>query len=363
MPERDLHKKAFDAGTLAKLELFKFTAQGFLSVFIKSRQNYKKNVSVYDFFCGPGLDKDGNEGSSVQLLRQLHALRGEIAECGYSVEVFLNDADGDKVDELEANLKALGLDRGPYIIRYGRSEFLALFAPEVARMKKRGSANLVLVDQNGVKQFPPHVFSELRGMVKTDFMVFMSSSYAWRLQDAPEMQKHLATQEAFGEGVSFYNTHRAMVGYYRSLIPANERYYLAPFSIKKGSNIYGVMFGSSNPRGMEKFLDAAWRIDPLRGEANFDIDVEGRFNLPGELGLEWGKLTKERLFQKELREAVLSRALRTNAEVYIYSLEHGFLPKHANEVLSDLRQGGLVERVTGVRYESLAKPQPLMLVG
>ncbi len=220
---------------------------------------------------------------------------------------------------------------------------------------------MVLIDQNGVKQFPPEVFARLRKLPRTDVLVFVSSSYAWRFQDAPEMKRHLETAKVFESETPFYETHRAMVDYYRSLVPSQEQYFLAPFSIKKGSNIYGVMFGSSNLKGMEKFLEAAWHLDARTGEANFDIHREGSFSLPGELPIEWGEAKKVQVFGREFSVAVLHGTLKTTADLYRFSLERGFLPKHANAVLKVLAAEGKIEKVVGLSYSSLENPQPVVL--
>ena len=77
---------------------------------------------------------------------------------------------------------------------------------------------------------------------------------------------------AKGERKGFNDTHRAVVEHYRHL--AGGRIFFGSFSIKKGANIYGLIFGSAHPLGIEKFLRVCWKVDPVRGEANFDIDDE-----------------------------------------------------------------------------------------
>ena len=98
-----------------------------------------------------------------------------------------------------------------------------------------------------------------------------------RFKDEPEISQYLETKKIFADHPPYHQVHRALVEYYRSLIPSSEDYFLAPFSIKSGSNIYGVIFGSrSYHKGLQKFLETAWSFDMKnRGEADFDIDREG----------------------------------------------------------------------------------------
>src|SRR5207302_10936455 len=97
-----------------------------------------------------------------------------------------------------------------------------------------------------------------------------------------------------------YHVHRAALGYYRSLLPPEKSYYLAPFSIKKGGNIYGVIFGSAHPVGIDKFLQVVWKNDELRGEADFDIDRENLH--PGDLQLPYRETRASKItaFEEEL---------------------------------------------------------------
>ena len=106
----------------------------------------------------------------------------------------------------------------------------------------------------------------------TDTLVFMSASYVLRFKDEPEISQYLETKKIFADHTPYHQVHRALVEYYRSLVPSSEQYFLAPFSIKKNSNIYGIIFGAAHPLGIDKFLQVAWDNDQISGEANFDVD-------------------------------------------------------------------------------------------
>ena len=66
--------------------------------------------------------------------------------------------------------------------------------------------------------------------------------------------------------------HRLILEYYRSKIPQKNNIRLYPFTIKKGRNIYGLIFGTGNLLGIDKFVNQCWKIDPQTGDSNFDID-------------------------------------------------------------------------------------------
>jgi len=111
----------------------------------------------------------------------------------------------------------------------------------------------------------------------------------------------------------------------------SSEYFLAPFSIRKGANIYGLIFGSNNPVGMEKYLDAAWSLDKNTGEANFNIDNDKI--LSGQLSFfpEDNVVKKVDIFERNLLQWLKEE--RTNEEVYLFTLMNGMRKTHTTEIL------------------------------
>lgn len=162
----------------------------------------------------------------------------------------------------------------------------------------------------------------------------------------------------------YHQIHRAVLDYYRALLANPDDYFLAPFSIKKGSNIYGLIFGSAHPLGMDKFLQVAWKEDQVSGEANFDIH---RDNIrPGQLrfALEEFRPTKVSAFERELETFVRSGQAKNEGDVVRLCFRHGVRRTHAEPVLARLKKEGVIRigfRVPQV--EGLNKPRPIELVG
>ena len=108
--------------------------------------------------------------------------------------------------------------------------------------------------------------------------------------------------------------------------------------MKKGSNIYGIIFGASHPRAVDKFLTVAWKRNETNGEANFDIDEDAKKNQPN---LFLGKtLTKIEVFKENVRKKVLAKEIVNNFQLFNYALEEGHLGKHASEVLREMKKNG-----------------------
>jgi hypothetical protein len=132
----------------------------------------------------------------------------------------------------------------------------------------------------------------------------------------------------------------------KSWVPVDREYYLGRFSLRKANgNIYGLIFGSGHVFGMEKFLRACWKLDPERGEANYDIDKDNL--IPGQGNLftdEVEKSKKLEEFESNLFEMVKNRILTDDRSIYLHCITNGFLPKHANVVLEKLRKKHVIKK-------------------
>ena len=88
-----LHAEPFDEATLTKLELFQLYTREWLPVFTAPEKPWWKEINIFDFFAGPGLDTKGVIGSPLRTLTELtsgdHLSR--IREKGLRVKVWFSD--------------------------------------------------------------------------------------------------------------------------------------------------------------------------------------------------------------------------------------------------------------------------------
>ena len=147
------------------------------------------------------------------------------------------------------------------------------FAAQRDVLGLKSAAKLVILDQCGVKQITEDVFRQLINSPSTDFMFFISSSHLRRFISTDEFSRYfpdMSSEEI--KNIPATDVHRFVCSYYQKLVPSEKSFYVAPFSIKKGANVYGIIFGSSILLGLEKFLKVCWNQDCVSGEANYDID-------------------------------------------------------------------------------------------
>ena len=209
----------------------------------------------------------------------------------------------------------------------------------------KGSANLLFLDQTGIKHINEEIFSQIVNLKRTDFLFFISSSTIKRFNDHPSISQYIKLNSEDIERTPYHKIHRLVLEYYRSLIPQNKEYYLASFSLRKNAGLYGLIFGSGHVLGIEKFLITCWSIDPQRGEANFDIDddkiKEGQYNF---FTNEVEKPKKVYLFERELKTKILNKTLTTDKEIYLFTIANGFLPSYARKIVSQLVKDNKIQK-------------------
>ncbi len=334
MGSTDIFKKPFDDGTKTKLEIYKNYLKEWLPVFLAKKEIIWKNIQIFDFCAGQGKDVEGTLGSPLITLQELNNWSENILRNKLAVKVILNEPEINLFDFLKPLVSEFTKPE-IYNTDLFNEDFQIVFNRYYDSMQN--SANLLFIDQSGVKLITNEVFNKIISLKQTDFLFFISSSFIKRFGDSEEFTKYLKLNKTDIENISYYHIHKAVLEYYRSLIPITKEYYLAPFSIKKGSNIYGLIFGTNHTLGMEKFLSVCWRIDKQRGEANFDIDKENIIPERPTLFDDYNIPNKRQLFEKELKENILNKKLQSDIDIYLFTLNSGFLFKDTNKVLSDLK--------------------------
>lgn len=328
----DFHAKAFDEGTITKLQIFELYAREWLPVFLASGRPIKQEVHVFDFFSGPGTDARGELGSPLRLLRQLADFQHLPGWSKVAVHAHFFDANRSKISQLRRTIDQSGLCPASVSLDVQALEFHESLAKCDATLANAQAAKLLFIDQCGVDQVTPEVFHRMVNSPICDFLFFLSSSTLHRFRDHPAIKQKITRPD------DYYQVHRAALEYYRGLLPNPAMFFLAPFSIKKGANIYGVIFGSAHPRGLDKFLQVVWKKDEINGEADFDI---GRDNMrPGELFLPFDDFrpTKVRAFERELEQQLRAGHVHDEADIMRLCFDHGVKRQHAEPVLAKLKK-------------------------
>lgn len=342
---RDIHKKQFDEGTKAKLTIFKEYLKEWLPVFLAKREIFYPTINIYDFFSGPGSDGYGNLGTPLIILDELLVYADNIILKKLTVNLYFNEFDKLKYETLNKEIKKEKYKNLPVKIETESLDFKIAFDKKYPEMGIKGNANLLFLDQNGIKHITEDVFKKIVCLKQTDFLFFISSSTIKRFADHPNICQHIKLNEKDVEQTPYHKIHRLVLEYYKSLIPDRREYYLAQFSLKKNAGLYGLIFGSGHVLGIEKFLTTCWNLDPERGEANFDIDDDNI--APGQLDLFTGEVQKPKKiehFEIELSKNILNKTLLTDKDIYLYTISNGIKIALGKQILRNLIRDNKIEK-------------------
>jgi three-Cys-motif partner protein len=350
MAYKDLHEDPFDEGTIAKLEIFEDYAQAWVPTFVMQGVPI---MCIFDFFAGTGYDKNGVAGSPIRILEKIKEQVGYIFQKKVKIKVYLNEFEPTKKEQKKFELlqKACAeyLERHKDVKRaieigYFNENFETLFPKLISEIDQFPS--LVYLDQNGIKFLSDKYLLALEKTRQTDFLYFASSSYFKRLGNTEEFKKHVDLDIEELRNNPYRFIHKNVTGQLRKKLPINSSLKLYPFSLKKGANIFGIVFGATHPLAVDKFLNIAWKRNPVNGNANFDIDDDSKKNQLEIFGDK--KLTKIEEFQENVRLKVLSKEIKNNFDALHFVHDEGHIGKHASDCLRIMKKKGEVD------YEGLS---------
>ncbi len=356
-------EKPFDDGTKVKLEIFRNYLVEWLPVFISSyEKTHWENIFIYDFFAGEGKDVNGTLGSSLIILDVLNGFEHLISTTKVKINIVFNEKDDKTYKKLLSNISAFQYNKEKVFVHTYNKPFQDLFAELYPKMMNHNNLpKLMILDQFGIKEITNDIFKKLISFKRTDFIFFISSSFVRRFNELSEFKTYLSiTKESFEDSKPFHS-HKVVFNYYKSLVDTN--YMLAPFSIKKGINIYGLIFGSNHTLGIEKFLKVGWKINPNTGDANYNIDEEKI--LDGQLSVfdEENTIKKLGLLESKLKDLILNEKETSLYKIYLKTLDFGCQPKHCNEILRKLEKENKINTIKTrtEKIHNLADPKDIKL--
>lgn len=357
---KNINKKPFDEATKLKLDIFRECFREWLPVFIHNPLVEK--IYIYDFFAGSGKDSLGNLGSPLILLNEA---KGENCKVCNSVgekqiifgfnelldrkNIELKDAIDSFIDNcIKTNCKK---EECQYKSHVGKFEFKEVFNSQIFKsiLKNKKYAKFILLDQYGFSQVDEIIFKELVNSPKADFIFFIASSFIDRFKEHPYTQKYIDTSKIDFENCKPKERHRVIANYFKDLVSL-EGYYLHHFTIKKGSNHYGLIFGSSHSLGMEKFLKVCWKKDIYSGESNDNINNDF---LEGELFHNPETSNKKEEVKRKISEKILNGEIVDNISGFKFTLSQLCQPIIFTEVVKGLEKLRLIKRSGDLNYQSV----------
>lgn len=364
---KNINNKPFDEATLLKLEIFKECFKEWFPVFIHIA--YVEKIYIYDFFAGSGSDANKTYGSPLILLdvakgddlKYCSAVKRNNKKVTFifnekepskkqdKYELLVTNTDDFITECLNQNCKDSSCIYDKYCTNKNFKEgFNNLNTGFHTILNNKKFAKFILLDQYGFSQVDEGVFQTLVNSPTTDFIFFISSSYIKRFKEHSNTKKYIDTQNIEFDEANARKCHITIAEYFEHLIPKGVEYYINHFTIQKGSNYYGLIFGTNHTLGMEKFLKVCWERDSKAGESNCntqaDFDNDSLFG-----SLEPNKIAE---VKNELKKQIKDGKIKDNIGGLKYALKKRCLPKIFTEVVKELEKNNEIKRVGARNYTS-----------
>lgn len=348
MAKKDINKSKFSEETKLKLDIFRKCFREWYPVFVHNQ--YISHMFVYDMFAGSGTDAAMNPGSPIILFQEARGNKRQhckslLKRNSAFVTFGFNELDAEKKKELEFNINTeysacrtqCKEAKCPFkdSFYFESQDFSSLINNKRLNqvLDNPKFAKFILLDQYGFKQINDEVFIRLVNSPRTDFIFFIASSFIKRFKDLPAVTAYFKKNRISFDEAKPKECHKVITNYFRSLIPSGKTYYLHSFTIQKGTNYYGLIFGSGHSLGMEKFVKVCWEEDRQAGESNCNLydDYE-----PGTIFYNPQNTNKKTRVFENIKEKVLNSTITDNTTGLKYALECGCEPELFVDVMESL---------------------------
>lgn len=357
MAKKDINKSEFTEETKLKLDIFRKCFREWYPVFVHNK--YISHIFVYDMFAGSGKDVAMNPGSPVILFQEARGnnkqhCKSLLKRESSFVTFGFNELNTEKKAELESNVfTELASCRSQCIetkcpfdnaFYFESQDFSSLINNKRLNqiLENAKYAKFILLDQYGFKQINDDVFLKLVNSPTTDFIFFIASSFIKRFKNLSAVTAYFDRNKIVFDETQPKECHNVITDYFRSLIPVDKKFYLHSFTIQKGTNYYGLIFGSGHSLGMEKFVKVCWKEDNQAGESNCNLynDFE-----PGTLFYDPQYTNKKVIVSEDIKKKVLDAIIKDNIAGLDYALSLGCEPKLFVDVIDELIEKGKVKIV------------------
>jgi len=322
----------------AKVELYTTYLAIYLNII--SRDRYTKRIHLYDLFCGEGKYSDESIGSPLAALDKIRDHYFENNKSIPNMKILFNDADNQKIEKL-AKLVTDYFKPHNCHIELRQMDYSSLKNEIIKEIEDyQDEKGLIFLDPYGYKEIKLDDIKDFLKGNKTEVILFLPISFMYRFAEVAQkgnrpgyipLKKFI--NEVFHPTIpsfkSAYDFASKLNSEFRNKL---ENYYVVTFTIERDSkNVYCLFFFTSHIRGLEKMIEAKWKIDENEGRG-FELSPQSRLFRREELTN----------FPRQIISFIKSKDICTNEDLYKFGLFNEYLPKHMHKFLKQLKEEGVL---------------------
>ena len=258
--------------TKAKHQLYRYYLDAWLPILIRGRMS---RVRIVDGFAGPGrynvTNREGSPQIAIRAILENTQLNPVLHDNRRILLQFIEQRP-DRARHLEKELATLPM-KPVFRFEVKKGDFTSVWSAEMDGIEAAGAGlepTLIFVDGFGYAGFPLQLLTRARQYPSCEVLVNFAwpSINQWALKDS---SKHGALNLLYGgdqwrPGVGIADPWEReqffLAQYRRALADAGWRGTSFRMLNENNQTSYHLVFGTTNPKGMEVFKRAAWRVAP-----------------------------------------------------------------------------------------------------
>lgn len=332
-------KKNLLSHSKAKVRLLGEYLNRYLNVICND--GFTERIEVHDLFCGQGIYEDGGEGSPLIILKAINDLNeNNVAKLKKipKIDTFFNDINKNNVQKLKKSIEKNTFHNEKYgSISFTVEDYAVKVDELVARLNTfKNKKAFIFIDPYEYKHIKISQIQRLLANKKTEVLLWLPTQHMYRFEKnaTPKVLKdfieELVPDEEWPNSQHVWQFLTTLRDRFQQAL--GDDYYVDNFKIEKDKNtVYSLFFFTSHIRGFEKMLEAKWEID-----TEFGVGWHYTGNLPSLFFDHKTNPLEEKL------KSFLAAGPRTNGEIYLFTLQNGFLPKHTNEIFREWQNNSLL---------------------
>jgi three-Cys-motif partner protein len=330
----------------AKLDLYKNYLLHYLRVL--SLAPFVSKINLFDIYCGIGVYEDGNIGSPLITKDCIKATNDLVTQRGKPlkpVSVNINDSEKHKIDNVKAILTCNKIENCTYeFYNKDADEMLSIAASQVNSYKS-SERSLIFIDPYGYSQIHSNKIFDLIKNEHTEIILFLPVMQMYRFKDIAISDPNRSCYEDLRKFIfSFFPpSHKILsdkienvfefINEIKIALSYSGRFYSCSHYIERGTgNYYALFFVTSNIYGLDKMVEAKWKLDPVKGKGFLQKKTATLFDDH----FEEVDHKRQLNFLKTVILEALKNSILSNIDIYELSLKNEFRPTHAKSVLDEL---------------------------
>jgi len=336
----------------AKLDLYENYLMHYLRVL--GLTPYISKINLFDIFCGIGVYKDGNIGSPLitnNCIKKTNELIKDLGKPLKPISININDFEKHKIDNVEAILNADKISNCTYNYFNKDADEMIDIASNMVNSYQATERNLVFIDPYGYSQIHSNKIYNLIKNEHTEIILFLPVMQMYRFKDIALNDPDRACYEDLRKFIfSFFPANHKIlsdkienvfefINEVKGALSFNDVFYSCSHYIERGKgNYYALFFITSNIYGLDKMVEAKWKLDPIKGKGFSQKKAPSLFDIQ----FEEVDHKRELDFLKSKIITALDGTILSNNNIYELTLKNEFRPTHAKKALDELIKSKLI---------------------